>query len=213
MAALESLNKLVKEKKIEYIDVKFCDLIGDWHHITLTVASLKPELFKTGVGLDGSSLPGFTRIERGDMIAIPDPETAFIDPFFEKPTLSFICDIMAVEKEIEPYSRNPRRVLRDCDKYLKKVLPATSCYLGPEFEFYLFDDVRFNQGPGEGYYFIDSEEAEWNAGREGSGNLGYKVQYKGGYHAAPPKDRTFNLRSEITTLLEEVGVAIKYHHH
>lgn len=213
MAALESLNKLVKEKKIEYIDVKFCDLIGDWHHITLTVASLKPELFKTGVGLDGSSLPGFTRIERGDMIAIPDPGTAFVDPFFEKPTLSFICDIMAVEKEIEPYSRNPRRVLRDCDKYLKKVLPGTSCHLGPEFEFYLFDDVRFNQGPGEGYYFIDSEEAEWNAGREGSGNLGYKVQYKGGYHAAPPKDRTFNLRSEITTLLEEVGVAIKYHHH
>ena len=214
MVALDKLQKIVSEKYIEYIDVKFSDLLGEWHHITLPAEALTLELFRDGVGLDGSSLPGFTRIEKGDMIAIPDPETAFVDPFFEKPTLSFICDIMAVEKEIEPYSRNPRRVVRDAENYLQTVVPGAHSMLGPEFEFYLFDDVRFNQGPGEGYYFIDSEEAEWNAaGREGGKNLAYKVQYKGGYHAAPPKDRTFNLRSEMTTLLKEVGVAIKYHHH
>jgi len=214
MAMLDKLARIIKDNSIEYIDLKFSDLIGDWHHITIPASSLAPDLFKVGVGVDGSSLPGFTRIERGDMLVIPDPETSFIDPFFETPTLSFICDIMAVEKELEPYSRNPRRVVHDADKYLKSMIPGTSAMLGPEFEFYLFDDVRFNQGPGEGYYFIDSEEAEWNAaGREGGRNLGYKVQYKGGYHAAPPKDRTFNLRSEITSLLMKVGIELKYHHH
>ncbi len=214
MTALEKLSKLAKEKKIEYIDVKFCDLPGEWHHITQPIASLKADLFEIGVGVDGSSLPGFARIERGDMLVVPDPETAFIDPFFEKPTLSFICDIMAVDGGIEPFLRNPRRVIRDADKFLKKLLPGTDAILGPEFEFYLFEDVRFSQGPREGYYFIDSDEAEWNAaGREGTNNLAYKVQYKGGYHVAPPKDQTFNLRSEITTLLAEVGIPIKYHHH
>ncbi|MCX6826291.1 MAG: type I glutamate--ammonia ligase [candidate division Zixibacteria bacterium] len=214
MAGLDKFLKTVKEKRIQYIDLKFCDLLGDWHHITMPVANLNQDLFNTGVGVDGSSLPGFTSIERGDMIVIPDPNTSFIDPFFEQPTLSFICDIMAVEKGIGPYSRNPRRLAGDAGRYVKEVRPGTEVMLGPEFEFYLFDDVRFNQGPGEGYYFIDSEEAEWNtAGREGIKNLGYKVQYKGGYHAAPPKDRTYNLRSEITSLLGEVGVQIKYHHH
>jgi len=213
MSTLEDLKKMVIDHNIKYIDLKFSDLIGDWHHISIPKDSLNEELFTFGVGVDGSSLPGFTKIERGDMTIIPDGDTAFVDPFFEIPTLSFICDIMSVENEIEPYSRNPRRVVHDADKYLKKVLPDVNVILGPEFEFYLFDDVKFNQGPEEGYYFIDSEEAQWNTGREGDKNLGYKVQYKGGYHAAPPKDRTFNLRSEMTQLLDDVGIKLKYHHH
>jgi len=213
MPTLATLRKMIKQQKIEYIDLKFCDLIGDWHHITIPAYSLKPELFKTGVGCDGSSLPGFTKIERGDMIALPDPNAIFIDPFYDTPTLSFICDIMSVEKDIAPYSRNPRRVVADADKYLKKMLPGIDAVLGPEYEFYIFDDVKYQQGPKEGYYFLESEEAEWNTGREGDRNLGYKVQYKGGYHAAPPKDRTFNLRSEITTLMHQVGIKLKYHHH
>ncbi len=213
MATLASLQKLAKQKNIQYIDLKFTDLIGDWHHITIPADSLNQNLFRYGIGVDGSSLPGYTKIERGDMMVIPDKETSFVDPFFEKPTLSFICDMFSGEEDITPYSRNPRRVIADTDVYLKKVLPGTEAFLGPEFEFYLFDDVKFNQEPEQGYYFIDSEEAQWNAGREGTKNLGYKVQYNGGYHAAPPKDRTFNLRSEITTLLQDVGVKIKYHHH
>nr|MBN2276937.1 type I glutamate--ammonia ligase [candidate division Zixibacteria bacterium] len=213
MADLASLQKMAKERKVEYIDLKFSDLIGAWHHITIPIESLNEDLFRDGVGVDGSSLPGFAKIENGDMIALPDPQANFIDPFFDIPTLSFICDIMAVDGEIVPYSRNPRRVLQFADKYLKTVLPGTRAILGPEFEFYLFDYVKFNQGPDEGYYYIDSEEAEWNTGREGEKNLGYKVQYKGGYHAAPPLDRTFNLRSQITTLLKGVGIGLKYHHH
>lgn len=213
MTALANLQKTVKHQKIKYIDLKFSDLIGDWHHITIPSESLNQELFRNGVGVDGSSLPGFTSIEKGDMVVIPDPGTAFVDPFFDIPTLSFICDILSVEEEITPYSRNPRRVVEDADRYLKKVLPGVDAVLGPEFEFYLFDDVKFQQGPEEGYYFLDSEEAEWNTGREGEKNLGYKVQYKGGYHAAPPKDRTFNLRSEMTSLLNDVGIKLNYHHH
>jgi len=213
MPSLAALQKSIKDNKIEYIDLKFCDLLGDWHHITIPAYSLKQDLFTSGVGCDGSSLPGFAKIERGDMIALPDPNTAFIDPFYDAPTMSFICDIMSVEKAIEPYSRNPRRVIADADKYLKKMLPGVDAILGPEYEFYVFDDVKFHQGPEEGYYFLDTEEAEWNAGRAGEKNLGYKVQYKGGYHAAPPKDRTYNLRSEITTLMDRVGIKLKYHHH
>ena len=149
MPPLANLNKLVQKEKIEYIDLKFCDLIGGWHHMTIPVSSLNQELFTNGVGVDGSSLPGFTKIEKGDMIVIPDTATAFVDPFFEIPTLSFICDIMAIDKEIEPYSRNPRRVAKDAERYLKKILPGTSAVLGPEFEYYLFDDVMFRQAPQE----------------------------------------------------------------
>ncbi len=213
MPALDKLKRMIKENYVEYIDLKFCDLIGALHHITIPASSLKQELFKYGVGVDGSSLAGFAKIERGDMIALPDADTAFIDPFFDRPTLSFICDIMSVDKDVEEYSRNPRRITRDCHKYLQKIVPETRVMLGPEFEFYLFDDVKFHQSPEEGYYFIDSEEAEWNTGREGEKNLGYKVQYKGGYHAAPPVDRTHNIRSEIASLLDKVGIGLKYHHH
>ncbi len=213
MPALEKLKTLITKNKIEYLDMKFCDLLGILHHITLPADALNSELFKYGVGVDGSSMAGFTKIERGDMIALPDAETVFVDPFFDKPTLSFICDLMSVDKDVEEFSRNPRRITRDCHKYLQNILPGTKVVLGPEFEFYLFDDVKFHQSPEEGYYFIDSEEAEWNTGREGEKNLGYKVPYKGGYHAAPPIDRTFNLRSEMATLLADVGIGLKYHHH
>ncbi len=213
MADLTSLKKLIKEKHIEYIDLKFCDLIGDIHHITIPAGNLDRELFDSGVGIDGSSLPGYAKIERGDMLAVPDPKTCFVDPFFTKPTLSFICDVKSLEGKVTQYSRNPRRVIQDADGYLKKTLPGVSCILGPEFEFHIFDDVKFNQGPNAGYYFIDCDEAEWNTGDEEEMNLGYKVQYKGGYHVAPPKDRTFNLRSHICSLIGEIGVGVKYHHH
>ena len=112
---LDQLKKIAKDKKIEFIDIKFVDLPGLWHHITIPVSALTDALFKTGVGVDGSSLPGYSTIERGDMIAIPDAETVFVDPFFELPTISFICDIFDVDKDITPYSRNPRRVSSDAE--------------------------------------------------------------------------------------------------
>lgn len=209
---LEPLSKLARDRKVEFLDLKFCDLIGVWHHITVPASSLKPDLFETGVGVDGSSLPGFASIERGDMIMLPDPTTAFMDPFFDRPTLSFIGDVMEAGKETRPYSRNPRRVAADAEKYLQKIQPGASCILGPEFEFYIFDKVNYFQGPESAFYYLDSAEAAWSAGNDQE-NLGYKIPYKKGYHAAPPLDRTYNLRSEITSMLSEVGVGLKYHHH
>jgi glutamine synthetase len=209
---LNKLTELATEKRVEYIDLKFSDLHGSWHHLTIPVSALTEDLFKNGVGVDGSSLPGFSSIERGDMILLPDPETAFIDPFFEQATLSFIGNIMLSEDSILPYSRDPRRVARDAERVLAENLNGMRAILGPEFEFYLFDKVNFNQGPDSAFYTLDSAEAPWQASDDEE-NLGYKIPYKKGYHAAPPKDRTYNLRSRITTLMKNVGIELKYHHH
>lgn len=208
----EQLGAFVTEAHIEFLDLKFSDLLGQWHHITLPVGSLNDDLFRYGVGVDGSSLPGYSAIEHGDMIMIPDLTTAFIDPFFERPTLSMIGDIMDSGKTIMPYSRNPRRVASDAESYLGKLLPGLQAVLGPEFEFYVFDKVNFSQGPNLAFYSLDSVEAAWNTGEDRE-SLGYKIPYKRGYHVGPPMDRTFNLRSQIAQMLAEVGVGLKYHHH
>jgi len=209
---LNSLQQQVKANSVEFLDLKFADMSGAWHHITLPAGALNAALFKTGVGVDGSSLVGFTAIERGDMILIPDPATAFIDPFCDHPTLSMIGDLMLSEAKVTPYSRNPRRVARDAEAYVARSLKGAKLMLGPEFEFYVFDKVNFYQGPEQAFYYVDSAEAEWQAAEDGE-NLGYKIPYKGGYHAAPPQDRTHNLRSEISLMLAAVGIELKYHHH
>jgi glutamine synthetase len=203
---------MAKDNNVEYIDLKFVDLPGFWHHITLPVASLNHDLFETGVGVDGSSMPGFSSIEQGDMIMLPDPETAFIDPFFERPTLSMLGNIMEVNDKLKPYSRNPRRVAGDAEKYLARTVKGARLILGPEFEFYVFDKVNFFQGPESAFYYLDTAEAAWNAAQDNE-SLGYKIPYKKGYHVAPPMDRTYNLRSQISSMLAEVGVGLKYHHH
>lgn len=209
---LADLQKLAQSHDAQFLDLKFSDLLGMWHHITLPISSLNPDLFTNGVGVDGSSLPGFSSIERGDMIMLPDPTTAFIDPFFEHPTLSMLGDIMESADEVIPYSRNPRRVAADAERYLDKTLPGVQCILGPEFEFYVFDKVNFFQGADSAFYHLDSVEAEWSAAADEE-SLGFKIPHKKGYHIAPPMDRTFNLRSEISVLLADVGVHLKYHHH
>ncbi|MCK4573695.1 MAG: type I glutamate--ammonia ligase [candidate division Zixibacteria bacterium] len=209
---LSQLQKYAKENRVEFIDLKFGDLLGKWHHITIPGSGLTSGLFKSGVGVDGSSLPGFSSIERGDMILLPDPATAFIDPFFDRPTLSMLGDIMDVAEKVTPYSRNPRRVAADAHAYIGKIKKGAKAIIGPEFEFYLFDKVNFYQGPDRAFYYLDSAEAEWNAA-EDEENLGYKIPYKKGYHTAPPQDRTYNIRSEISSMLAAVGVDLKYHHH
>lgn len=209
---LADLSKFAKARQAEFIDLKFSDLLGMWHHITLPITSLERDLFTNGVGVDGSSLPGFSRIENGDMIMRPDPETAFMDPFFEHPTLSMIGNIMESGDKVSPYSRNPRRVTADAEAYLRKKLNGLEAILGPEFEFYVFDKVNFFQGAESAFYHLDSLEAEWSAAADEE-SLGFKIPFKRGYHVAPPMDRTFNLRSQISLLLAEVGVKLKYHHH
>ncbi len=209
---LKALSEMATQIGVEYVDLKFCDLPGSWHHLTIPVSALNEALFEHGVGVDGSSLPGFSSIESGDMILLPDPETAFVDPFYERPTLSMIGNIMLSEDEVTSYSRDPRRVARDCEKLLKESCGGLQAILGPEFEFYLFDKVNFHQGPDSAFYTLDSAEAPWQASDDEE-NLGFKIPYKKGYHIGPPHDRTFNLRSEITSMLHDVGIGLKYHHH
>jgi len=209
---LKELRDMGQQHGVRYVDLKFTDLPGAWHHLTIPFSALNEQLFETGVGVDGSSLPGFSSIERGDMILVPDPTTAIIDPFYEFPTLSMIGDIMDVAEKITPYSRNPRRVARDAETYLQQTLPGHNMIVGPEFEFYVFDKVNFYQGPDNAFYYLDSVEAEWQAASDDE-SLGYKIPYKKGYHVAPPMDRTFNLRSQISAILDKMGVGLKYHHH
>jgi len=209
---IQKLSKMAKDTMAEYIDLKFCDLPGQWHHITLPIKSLKPDLFSKGIGIDGSSMPGFSSIERGDMIMLPDPQTAFVDLFFERPTLSLLGNIMEIGDSVSPYSRNPRRVAADAEKHLTKIIRGARAIIGPEFEFYVFDRVNFFQGPNKAFYLLESAEEVWN-GSEDEESLGHKIPHKGGYHIAPPMDRAFNLRSQITTMLADVGIEMKYHHH
>ncbi|HUU47079.1 MAG TPA: type I glutamate--ammonia ligase [Acidobacteriota bacterium] len=206
------LIKLAKESSAEFIDLKFSDLSGSWHHVTLPISALDGGLLTDGVGVDGSSLPGYTKIERGDMLLLPDPETAFIDPFFERPTLALISDIMESGDAITPYSRNPRRVAADSVRYLSETVKGAQAILGPEFEFYVFDRVDFSQRPEHAFYRLNTSEAIWNAGVEEE-SLAYRIPYKRGYQVSPPMDRTYNLRSEISVLIASAGVRLKYHHH
>ncbi len=209
---LEELTALVKKNNVEFVDLKLVDMLGAWHHITIPASSLNEELFKNGIGVDGSSLPGFSKIEKGDMILLPDPTTAFMDPFFETPTLSLMGNIMEIDDDIVGYSRDPRRVAADSERLLAERLKGTKVVLGPEFEFYIFDKVNFFQGPDTAFYYLDSAEAQWNAADDEE-NLGYKIPYKKGYHVAPPNDRTYNLRNRICSMLADVGIGLKYHHH
>lgn len=209
---LEDIKKLIKAAEIEYIDVKFCDLSGLWHHVTLPVESLDREFFEHGIGVDGSSMRGFTSIERGDMIVLPDPETRFVDPFFERPTLSFLGNFMESGRTVTPYSRCPRRVAAAAERYVASVVRGAEAIIGPEFEYYVFDKADYRQEPGTAYYVVKSAEAD-TIDDETEDNLGYKIGWKRGYHIAPPLDRTFNLRSEISSLLKSVGIGLKYHHH
>lgn len=209
---LDKVTKLTKEISAEFIDLKFSDLIGFWHHLTIPASALREDLFENGVGVDGSSLPGYSSIEHGDMILRPDPETAFVDPFLQRPTVSMLGDIMESGDTVTPYSRNPRRVAADAERSLAKLVPGANAILGPEFEFYVFDRVNYFQGPQSAFYQLESAEAGWDSANDEE-NLGYKIPYKGGYHAAPPRDRAVNLRSQISAMLDEVGVGLKYHHH
>lgn len=209
---LDEIKKAASECGAEFIDLKFCDLPGGWHHVTLPISALADELFQSGVGIDGSSLPGFTSIERGDMIMLPDPETLFVDPFFERPTISFLGNIMESGTEITPYSRNPRRVALAAENYLSRTIEGAIPVFGPEFEFYVFEGVNYDQAPDSAFYYVKSAEGGWSDEHEAE-NLGYKIPHKKGYHTAPPNDRSYNLRNEIASMLAGVGIGLKYHHH
>jgi glutamine synthetase len=206
------VRQLAKEAKIRIVDLKFVDLPGVWQHFSIPVRDLADDLFEEGIGFDGSSIRGFQQIQESDMLLVADPETAYIDPVLEVPTLNLICNVQDPITR-EPYSRDPRYIAQKAENYLKYTGIADVSYWGPELEFYIFDDVRFDQAAQHGYYYIDSEEGVWNTGRQENPNLGYKLRHKEGYFPAPPADTLQDLRSEIILKMEEVGVPVEVHHH
>jgi len=195
--AVKDVLELVKKNKVEFVDFKFVDVPGLWQHFSIPAAELTADLFEEGIGFDGSSIRGFQSINESDMLLVPDPDSAMMDPFTEHVTLSLICNVIdAITRE--SYSRDPRYVAQKAEKYLKSTGIADISYWGPEIEFFIFDSIRFNQSTNEGYYFIDSEEGFWNAGKgDGGANLGYKIRYKEGYFPVPPMDQYQDLRSEM----------------
>ena len=209
----EEVREYIKRNNIQVVDFKFNDLPGLWQHLSIPAADLEGRsIWQEGIGFDGSSIRGFKKIQESDMLLIPDPKTAVLDPVHEVPTLSVVCDIYdPVTKE--PYSRDPRYVARKAEEYLKKTKLADISYWGPEAEFFIFDDIRFDQGENYGYYYLDSVEGDWNTGREEKPNLGYKPRYKEGYFPVPPHDTLQNIRSEIMLTLRKVGVPVEVHHH
>src|SRR5580704_7707019 len=198
--------ELGKKHDVKFVDLKFIDFPGVWQHTTIPATRLDEGLFEDGLAFDGSSIRGWQPINASDMVMMPDPETAKIDPFYSTPTISLICSISdPITKQ--PYSRDPRHIARKAEAYLRQTGIADTSFMGPEAEFFLFDDVRFDQSqPNAGYYYIDSVEGAWNSGREEFPNLGYKVRHKEGYFPVPPTDTLADIRQAIMTTLMETGV-------
>ncbi len=204
--------ELARETGVKMVDLKFNDLPGLWQHFSIPVSELDESLFAEGIGFDGSSIRGFQKIQESDMILIPDPDTAIVDPVCKVPTLSIICDIYDPITN-QPYTRDPRYVAKKAEGYLRSTGIATDAYFGPEAEFFLFNDIRFDQTENAGYYFIDSVEGDWNTGKDEQPNLGYKPRYKEGYFPVPPHDSLQDVRSEIVLKMIEAGIPIEVHHH
>lgn len=202
---------LAKAKGAKLVDYKFIDMPGIWQHKTVPIGEFDETVFAEGTGFDGSSIRGFQGIEESDMLLIPDPNTAIIDPFMAVPTLSMICNVVSPDKT--PYTRDARYVAQKAEAFLKTSAFADTSYWGPEAEFFMFDDVRYDLTQNGCFYKVDSEEAIWNTGRDEGPNLGYKIRNKEGYLPVPPMDATHDIRSEMSMVLEELGIAVEAHHH
>jgi glutamine synthetase len=203
---------MCREREVKAVDLRFMDFPGLWQHFTIPVNKLDEDVFEDGLGFDGSSIRGWQAINESDMILVPQPETAVIDPFTTIPTISMICNIQDPITR-EDYSRDPRNVARKAVNYLKSTGIADTCYIGPEAEFFVFDDVRFDQRSNEGYYHLDSIEGEWNRGRVEGPNLGYKLRHKEGYFPVPPSDQLMNVRNEMMQTMIDCGMDVEAQHH
>ena len=204
--------KLIQEQGIQAVDLRFTDLPGLWQHFTANPDEVTEESINEGFGFDGSSSRGFQQIQESDMLLMPDTSTCFEDPFTQARTLNIICNV-ADPVTGQPYSRDPRHIAQKAEKYLESTGIADTAYFGPEPEFFVLDDVRFDQTYNQGYYFIDATEGFWNSGKEENPNLGYKPRYKEGYFPVPPMDTLQDMRTEMMLLLKQVGVQVEIHHH
>lgn len=207
----EDVMNFISENEIEMIDFRMIDINGRWHHLTIPAKRFGEDTMKNGIGFDGSNY-GFAPVEKSDMVFIPDVSSAAIDPFPEIRTLSMIGDVRVIGKdENKPFNQEPRNVCKRAEEYMKELGVADTYLLGPEFEFYIFDSASYKNSPDESGFSIDTEEAFWNSGDSDSN--GFQTPHQGGYHIAPPQDIHYDFRSRVSMLMEEQGIAVKYHHH
>ena len=203
---------MAKENGAKIVDLRFMDFPGLWQHFSVPMRELEESSFEDGFGFDGSSIRGWQPIHASDMLVIPDPETAKMDPFYAAPTLTLICNIFDPVTR-EPYTRDPRNIAQKADNYLKSTGIGDTVYIGPEAEFFIFDDIRFESTRFGAFYEIDSIEGNWNTGRDEGPNLGYKPRHKEGYFPVPPMDKFQDLRTEMVLTLEELGIETEAQHH
>lgn len=210
--SIHEILQIIKDKHIEFIDLKFADLFGRLHHYTMTADKATEELFVEGTGFDGSSIRGFQSINESDMLMRPDPNTAMIDPFFDHRTMTFLCDIVDPVKR-QRYKKDPRFVAQKTIDYLRTTGIADMAFFGPEPEFFIFEKVKYEQTYNRAMYEVDSIEAYWNAGKDDEKGLGYKIPYKQGYFPTAPHDQHHNLRSKMVEVLRSCGINVNLHHH
>ena len=204
--------EMISQNNVRVVDIRFMDFPGVWQHFTIPVSEIDESSFEDGYGFDGSSLRGWQPINASDMLVVPDSLTAKMDPFYEEPTLVMIGNIVDPITR-EPYSRDPRHIAQKAEAYLKQTGIGDTVYIGPEPEFFIFDDIRFHSSRHESFYSIDSEEGVWNSGRDESPNLGYKPRHKEGYFPVPPMDKFQDMRTEMMLTLEDLGIPVECQHH
>jgi len=202
----------VRDRGIQMVDYKFTDLPGSWQHFSISADDLSEEVFEEGAGFDGSSIRGFMEIHESDMLLMPDPKTAIVDPATEVPTLSLICNIKDPVLGTS-FTRDPRNVAQKAEAHLVKSGIASVSYWGPELEFYIFDDIRYETTPNSSFHRIDSVEGAWNTGKDEGPNLGSKVRYKEGYFPVPPTDTYQDFRARAVLKMVECGIHVEMQHH
>ncbi|MEW6156039.1 MAG: type I glutamate--ammonia ligase [Verrucomicrobiota bacterium] len=212
MSTPKSVIEMARKQEAKMVDIKFVDTFGTWQHFTCPIGELSEEVFSEGLGFDGSSIRGWKSIEASDMLAMPDPATAFIDPFCSVATLSLTCTIAETGTK-EAYTRDPRGIAQRAEKYLAGTGIADTAVFGPEAEFFIFDNVQFDTRSNGSFYSVDSEEAIWNTGRDEMPNLGYKIRHKEGYFPVSPADTQQDIRTEMCLTMEKLGVRIERQHH
>ncbi|MGH8587252.1 MAG: type I glutamate--ammonia ligase [Gammaproteobacteria bacterium] len=211
MTAKEVMD-LIKGKNIEIVDLKFQDFPGTWQHFSIPISEATPDIFDEGLGFDGSSIRGWQAIHASDMMVVPDPVTAIVDPFTERPTLSLICNIVDPVTR-ERYSRDPRYIANKAESYLESTGVGDVAYFGPEAEFFILDGVRFDQTANCAYYYVESEEGIWESGSDKGPNLGHKPRHKEGYFPVAPTDSQQDIRTEMILEMEKAGIHVEKHHH
>ncbi len=208
----EDVMRMISERGVKMVDFKFTDVPGTWQHFSIPTRAFDAGLFREGIGFDGSSIRGFQEISESDMLLIPDPTTAILDPFTAEPTLSLVCDV-AQPGSLEPYSRDPRYIAKKAEEYLRSTGIADTAYIGPEAEFFIFDDVKYRSTQNEQWAVVDSDEAHWNSGRNGTANLGHRIRPKEGYFPVAPSDTLQDLRTAMVLEMEKAGIQVEAQHH